>query len=88
MSQTFYEIQLVKTLWTMLANENCFVYDDKNKFDLNFNVTNGLQQGTVSAPITFNIYTADLPSFFGFASNPPMNITCFADDFFIQRLKS
>lgn len=45
-----------------------------------FNVTEGLQQGTVNSPILFNIFLSELPSLFGFNDQRGSGLLSFADD--------
>lgn len=46
-------------------------------------IKNGLQQGTVNAPILFNIYTSDLPGLLGLNERDEGKAVAFADDLLI-----
>lgn len=82
--QKKFPIHLTRMIWEMITDKSFFISDGPTKSDMIFKVKNGLQQGTVNAPILFNIYTSDLPKLFGFADDPTKSMTCFADDVIIS----
>lgn len=54
---------IIKLLWNMLRNKKFYIeynVDDVQYKSNTFVIKNGLQQGTINAPILFSIYIADL----------------------------
>lgn len=70
-----FPLNIVILLFNML-NGKTYSVQFKNRQSKMFKLTNGLQQGTVNAPILFNIYLLDL-------MNSIDNIISFADDIVI-----
>ena len=71
-----FPIYLIILIHNMLNNKCFQVYDGKSISSRKFLIVNGLQQGTVNAPILFNLYIHDL-------LNKIENIIGFADDIVI-----
>lgn len=67
----------------MLLNKNFITSDGTNTSCKSFKVTNGLQQGTVNAPLLFKIYTANLLKLFGLNDDIKIKAIAFADDIII-----
>ncbi|KAI4474388.1 hypothetical protein M0804_014886 [Polistes exclamans] len=61
-----------------------FVTTDSNEItNSEFQVKNGLQQGTVNSPILFNIYKSDILRHFDFNTNNNKSAIAFDDDLII-----
>ncbi|CAK9800653.1 RNA-directed DNA polymerase from mobile element jockey [Anthophora plagiata] len=66
----------------MIQNKKFIMQEGENKSSKTFTVTNGLQQGTVTSPILFNIYTAALLNLFEL-NTENLKAIAFADDIII-----
>lgn len=71
---------LLFMIWDMISNKSFITSDGINSSTIQFNITEGLQQGTVNSPILFNIFTADLLKAFDFNKPNNPSILAFADD--------
>ena len=75
---------IIQLLDDMLKGKQFIVSDNKNNHSQLFNIDNGLQQGTVLAPILFALYTSDLlknPLF----QEPGNGIIGYADDLILYK---
>lgn len=72
-----FPMSLVILIYNMIANKK-FTVNNNCKFSRDFEMVNGLQQGTVNAPILFNLYIKDL-------IDNVENIISFADDIIIYQ---
>lgn len=72
-----FPLHLVILIYNMIFNKS-FVITHKNKLSREFRMSNGLQQGTVNAPLLFNLYLLDLIS-------DLENVISFADDILIYQ---
>ena len=71
-----FPVYLQKIVWMLLKNRKCYVESTFNKeiyTSKMYNLQNGLQQGTINAPILFSIYISDILF-------EDMNMLAFADD--------
>lgn len=71
---------LIQLLWVMLKERKFIVSQGRTKSSLVFDVAEGLQQGTVNAPLLFNIYSSDGLNLFGLNSGNETYSIAFADD--------
>lgn len=74
---------LIKILWPMLNDKKFRMTDGRNTSEIVFTIKNGLQQGTVNAPILFNIYTHSLLEMYHINETPDLKGIAFADDVII-----
>lgn len=72
-----FPLNLVILLFNMI-NGKSFTVHHKNRVSKTYKIANGLQQGTVNAPVLFNIYILDL-------IDSIENIISFADDIIIYQ---
>lgn len=77
-----FPLNLIKLIWSMIKDRSfvttCNNITSKKKYVL----SNGLQQGTINAPILFNIFTADLLRLFG-PDNTKCSLIAYADDLIV-----
>ncbi len=78
-----FPLHLVKLVWNMVHGKRFLVSDGREFSNKTFEVSNGLQQGTVNSPLLFNIYTCDLLKLFGLNDDPEKKSVAFADDLLI-----
>ena len=64
----------------MISGKTFRTWDCKNRSSSEFNIYEGLQQGTVNSPVLFNIFIGDLPKLFGFNEQDGASFLAFADD--------
>ncbi|XP_012148653.2 uncharacterized protein LOC100877339 isoform X1 [Megachile rotundata] len=76
-------IHLVKIIANMIHGKKFFTECNGAQSDLTLQLKNGLQQGTVTAPILFNFYNSELPQLFGLPSSQSIKTIQFADDLVI-----
>lgn len=67
----------------MIHNKKFYTQLNGQKSGMTREITNGLQQGTVTAPTLFNIYNADLPQLFEILTSTDTKTIQFADDLII-----
>lgn len=73
---------LVKLIVSMITDKSLITFEINDKATRAFNITDGLQQGTINSPLLFNIYTADLLKLFG-PQNTGCSLLAFADDLIV-----
>lgn len=73
-------LHLIKIIANMLRDTKLYTTDGKIESDCTLQLTDGLQQGTVTAKDLFNFYNADIPNLFGIPESNDTNIILFADD--------
>lgn len=71
---------LIKIIYSMIHDKKCIVSNGYNNSSMEFEVRNGLKQGTVNSPVLFNLYTCDLLNLFELNNNPNKKALAFADD--------
>ncbi|KAI4472699.1 hypothetical protein M0802_016563 [Mischocyttarus mexicanus] len=74
---------LVKLTYNMVQRKSFVTTDGNEITNTEFEVKNGLQQGTVNSLILFNIYNSDILRLFDFNSNNNKSAIAFADDLII-----
>lgn len=85
--QNIFPLYLVKMIADMISDKKFVMTNGTVVCDMNFNVKNGLQQGTVLSPILFSIYISSLLKSFNFNENNKY-ILAFADDLIIYNADS
>lgn len=76
--------ELVLLVYNMVHGKAFVTTDSKNKSSLKFIIKEGLQQGTVTSPLLFNIFTADILKLSGINSlNSTSHAIGFADDLIV-----
>ena len=74
---------LLKIIVSMLRNKKFHIASKNSNTNRIFELTDGMQQGTVTVPTLFNFYKADIPRLFGLASARDIYTLFFADDLII-----
>ena len=74
---------LIYIIWDSISQKSSKTWNGTTFSTEEFNITEGLQQGTINSPILFNIYTSDILTLPGFNNNGPTSIIAFADDVII-----
>lgn len=74
---------LVEIIWSMIRNRSFVTSIGTENSSVEFPLKNGLQQGTVNAPLLFNIYTSDVLRLFSPTSEHSISSIAFADDLII-----
>lgn len=77
------QVHMVEIIINMIKNRSFVIQLGTNVSSVEFKILNGLQQGTVNAPILFNIYTSDVLKLFDMNSTYPTKAIAFADDLII-----
>lgn len=78
-----FPIHIIRLLWEMFQNRTFTVHHNKEKSTITFKVEDGLQQGTVNAPIIFNIYNSDTLNLFELNQDNNTYSIAFADDLIV-----
>lgn len=71
---------LIKLIWNMIKNKKLIISSGDLLANKTYELTNGLQQGTVNSPILFNIYTSNMLKLFNLNTPGHPQIIAFADD--------
>lgn len=74
---------LLTIIISMLRNKKFYMAGGFVSQNLIFELVDGMQQGTVTAPTLFNFYNADIPNLFGLAEASNMYTLFFADDLIV-----
>ena len=74
---------LLKIIISMLRNKKFYTTGGMSSSGLIYELTDGMQQGTVTAPTLFNFYNADIPNLFGIAESSDIHTLFFADDLIV-----
>lgn len=76
----------IRMIYNMISNKTFKIRHGNITLERNFTVNKGLQQGTINAPILYNIYTSDITNNQNYINeNRDINIISFADDTIIYR---
>ncbi|XP_053593741.1 uncharacterized protein LOC128667485 [Microplitis demolitor] len=78
--QMNFPVSLILLIYDMIHGKSFIVWDGTNISTLTFNILEGLQQGTVTSPILFIIYTSKILNKFGLNSNNNTHSGAYADD--------
>ena len=78
-----FDINLIKIINNMIEGRSFTTIDQGLESSMSFKLKNGLQQGTVNAPVLFNIYISDILNLFGLNSEPNKSALAFADDLIV-----
>ncbi|XP_076224455.1 uncharacterized protein LOC143174605 [Nomia melanderi] len=79
-----FSLMLIKIIKNMISDRSFQTSLGKEISQINFQINNGLQQGTINSPILFNIYTSDILKLFG-PDNTSCSLLAYADDLIIYR---
>lgn len=74
---------LIEITWNMIRNRSFITAIGTETSSLEFQLKNGLQQGTVNSPLLFNIFTSDILNLFNSTADHPIHSIAFADDLII-----
>lgn len=72
---------IIKLLWNSFKDRTFKLINGNKTSDFTFNISDGLQQGTVNAPLLFNVYNSDILNLFGMNQDQKTHSIAFADDF-------
>ena len=78
-----FDTNLVKIIYNMIEDRSFTTTDQGTESSLAFKLKNGLQQGTVSAPILFNLYISDILNLYNLNSLKNKSALAFADDLIV-----
>lgn len=67
-------------IYVMLKNRSFFLVSGRDRSNLEFQVEEGLQHGTVNAPLLFSIYTSHILNLCGLNTGNGTFSIAFADD--------
>ena len=67
----------------MLQNKKFYTAVNNASQDTTFELADGLQQGTVTAPVLFNFYNSDIPNLPGLSDSIDTKVLFFADDLIV-----
>lgn len=78
-----FPIHIIHLIHNMINNKKFVVTNGQQNSSKVFNVISGLQQGTVNAPILFNIFISELLQSYQLNKSPNKHILAYADDLII-----
>ena len=74
---------LLYLTWNMLSDKKFLTYDGKNLSSFTFSIIEGLQQGTVTSPLLFNIFNYQVLQLIDTIEYPDSYSLAFADDYIV-----
>lgn len=74
---------LIQMIWDMLNSKRFTIWNGTATTTTVFELKEGLQQGTVTSPVLFNIYNSDILNLFELNANNNTYSIAFADDLII-----
>lgn len=77
------QVPMIEMIVNMIKNRSFIVQIGTGVSSVEFEILNGLQQGMVSTPILFNVYTSDVLKLFDMIATYPIKAIAFADDLII-----
>lgn len=78
-----FPIHLINIIWSMVNGESFVLWDGNETTNTTFQIKEGLQQGTVTSPILFNIFNADIINLFDLNNNNDTHFVAFGDDLLV-----
>lgn len=78
-----FPIHLIQMIWDMLCNKKFIIWDGSTTTNNTYNLKEGLQQGTVTSPVLFNIFNASILNLFDLNTNNDTHSIAFADDLIV-----
>lgn len=76
---------LIQLIHSMINERSFVTFLGNNTSTRSFNIGNGLQQGTINAPILFNIYTTDVLTLFNSLNEDRIQTIAYADDLILYQ---
>lgn len=75
---------LIYLIWDMISNKKFVTWDGSETSTVTFNISEGLQQGTVNSPVLFNIFTSSVINLFDLnTDNSNASSIAYADDLIV-----
>lgn len=71
---------LIQLIWDMITNKKFIIWNGTEMSKLTFEIKEGLQQGTVTSPVLFNIFNSSILNLFELNSGNNTYSIAFADD--------
>lgn len=76
---------LILLIMDMIDNKTFRTWDGSNLSNNIFKITEGLQQGTVTSPILFNIFNSEIINLYGLNASDKLHSIAYADDLIIYK---
>lgn len=74
---------LIQSIWSMVNGKSFVIWDGNETTEKIFHIKDGLQQGTITSPILFNIFNADILNMYEMNSDKDTHSIAFADDLIV-----